>query len=112
MIEAVKDGFITVRTDNVYAANLLMDIAEHMDCVIQKYYWRSRFDEEVIEEICPKIDDAFYCIVILGGDMNNLGGAYDVFKQKYLLYKQIYRLNIPLTQTEIEEYAVKMLQKL
>ena len=112
MIEAVKNGFITVRTDNMYTASLFMDIAEHMNCIVQKYYWRSRFDEETIEEICPKIDDAFYCIVVLKGDMDNLGGAYDVFKQKYPLYKQLYERSIPLTTTEIKEYADKLIHSL
>lgn len=38
-------------------------LLEKNDCTIQKYYWRSLYDENHIEYIEPKIYDAFYMVI-------------------------------------------------
>ena len=42
---SINDGKLIVTCPTTEHAYLLMDIAEHLNCSIQKYYWISKMDE-------------------------------------------------------------------
>jgi len=108
MIENQTNNEITISVPSTEHAYLLMNIAEHMNCVIQRYYWRSKYDFSYIEWIEPKID-AFNVVVTLRGDNNNLSGIYEVYEQKRKLIDELPK-TVTMTEDEIKRYSCKMLQ--
>lgn len=111
MIKSMKNGEMIVLVPSTEHAYMLMNIAEHLNCIIQKYYWVSKFDTEYIEYIEPKIYDAFNCEIVLKGNNDDLGGVYEVYQTKKELLN-----NLPkepkMTEVEIKELAEQMLNEI
>lgn len=105
MIEQVRPNEIQVICPTTELAYLLMDIAEHQNCVIQRYWWRSKLDLTVEEEIQPKIFDAYFTIVVLRGDTQDLFSTLAVYTQKKPVYEKLPSLYTPLTESEIKQIA-------
>lgn len=73
---------------------------------IQRYYWRSKFEETIIEYIQPKIIDAFNMIIDVHGTEQTVE---QVLQQYSTVNVQLSKLNYiqPLTKEEINNYALK-----
>ena len=107
MIRRVTRNGVIFQTENNEQAYLFMMIAEHMNLTVKKYYWMSKFDSTVIEEIEPKIYDAYYTIIEVEGYYENINGTIDVFEQKMEQRKGLPTLESPLTEEEIKDWAIK-----
>lgn len=110
MIE-ILDGMLRGQVESTNLAYLLMDIAEHQNCVIQKYYWISKFDNNVQEEIEPKILGAFDCVVYIKGKKEDLECVKEIYDRKEEMYKQLPSGRIPLTEQELKDISLRFFQK-
>ena len=78
------------------------------DVTIQKYYWRSKYDETYLELQEPKVYDAFYFHIDIIGKPEKINKIIDDF----ILIQDTYRhLNncLKLTEEEIKGIADKAL---
>ena len=111
MIE-VLEGMLRGQVKRTDLAYLLMDIGEHLNCTVQKYFWVSKYDDSVIEEIEPKIIDAYDCVVYLKGKQKDLNGVKEVYERKADLYEQLSPINFPLTEPEIHDLSYRFFASL
>lgn len=108
MIEKLTSNEITIVVPSIEHAYMVMNIAEHMNCIIQKYYWRSKFDKEYIVEIEPKID-AFDVVIILRGDITSLGGVHDIYMNKKDMLDKLPK-NTAMSEKDIQRYSFELLR--
>ena len=108
---SINDKKLIVTCPTNEHAYLLMDIAEHLNCSIQKYYWISKMDENYIEEIEPKICDAFTCEVFINGLENDLISVMNIYNQKKENLDKL-PVSPKLSEQEIHELANKMIKNL
>ena len=112
MLENETWNTVTVRTPSTEYAYILMTAAQCLNCTIQKYYWSSKFDHDIIEDIEPVIIDAYDCVVILKGNKEDLIKAIDVYKFKAVQRKGLPSGCVKLSEEDIQKYAIAMLNSL
>lgn len=83
-----------------------MALCQDNNITIQRYYWRSIFDETIIEYIQPKIVDAFYMIIDVYGEKETVE---HVIKQYSTVNEDLSKLSYikPLSNEEINKYALQ-----
>lgn len=111
MIE-IFEGMLRCQVKRTDLAYLLMDIGEKLNCTVQKYFWVSKFDDSVIEEIEPKIFDVFDCIVYLKGKQKDLNAVKEVYERKADLYAQLPPTYFPLIEQEIHNLSYRFFSRL
>ena len=109
----VQDGNTTyayIEIENItektlYLLNLLQE-----NCTIQKYYWRSLYDNNHIEYLEPKIYDAFYMCIDVSGwkfDIEECMLQYTKHKgEREYLHRC---LQNSLSENEIKDLALKFM---
>lgn len=87
-------------------------LLQKYDCVIQRYYWRSLYDETHIEYLEPKIYDAFYMVIdAYSHNKENLLNVMEEYNKNKVRIGYLGRCNRKkLTEEGIKEYANKYLQ--
>ena len=89
-------------------------LLEKNGCIIQKYYWRSLYDENHIEYIEPKIYDAFYMVVdTITKSKLALLNVMEEYNKNKVQRGYLGKLNTPkLTKDEMENYANRFFIKI
>lgn len=106
-----NEDFLNVQMENnEEKCKLLMSILQDLGCIIQKYYWRSKFDETYIEYFEPKIYDVFDFILDMSGTENQFKQGLEIYKEKVKILDKLPKLDTPLTDEEIDEIAKKFIQ--
>ena len=109
MLEKFTTNSMTLCVPTMNHALLLMDIAEHLNCTIQKYFWSSKYDREIVEEVEPKIPSAYNTVVEIHGALENLNGALEVFRMKRENLNGLSDVTVQMSEDEIKDCATKML---
>lgn len=104
--------YTTVQMDKwLEKSKYLMALAIDNGLELNKYYWRSIFDENYIELFQPNIIDAFTMVIDINGDPNVVNYVLEEYsKVKDSLEKLQYIGK--LTEDEIKYYAQKCLENM
>lgn len=106
-------SYLSIQMENNKEKYLhLLKILEDNNCTLQRYYWRSIFDNNIIEYIEPKIYDCFNIVIDSYGKLDDLKLSIDQFKSIEHEIEKLPNLNNPLNETEIKELASRMIAKL
>ena len=106
----IVDNELIEKCPTTEHAYLLMDIAVNLNGTIQRYYWTSKFDEDEISEIEPKIIDVYDCVVWIKG--NNLEKILDRYYKRKQLFDKIGCVYSPYTEQEIKKLANRFIESL
>ena len=87
----------------------LMALCQDNNITIQRYYWRSIFDNNIIEYIQPKIVDAFIMVIDIHGDKDKIEYVLSQYKKVFKSLEKLQYIQ-PLSEKEIKETAIKVLQ--
>ena len=91
--------------------NLFMKIAEENNCTIQKYYWVSKLDNNIIEYLKPKIFDVYTFHCDIHGTYENVKRTIQQYKQQQNIVRRLAKLTyIPLQEFEIKQYGKRAFQ--
>lgn len=106
----IIDNEIIEKCPTTEHAYLLMDIAVNLNGIIQRYYWTSKFDEDVLSEIDPKIIDVYNCTVWIRG--NNLEKILEEYYKRKQNFDKIGHIYTSYTEQEIKELANRFIKNL
>lgn len=87
----------------------LMALCQDNNITIQRYYWRSIFDNNIIEYIQPKIVDAYLMVIDIHGDEDKIEYVLSQYKKVFKSLEKLQYIK-PLSQEEINRTALKLLQ--
>lgn len=92
--------------------NYFLYLLEKNNCIIQRYYWRSLYDENHIEYIEPKIYDAFYMVVdTISKSKLTLESVMDEYNKNKVRRGYLGKLNrTKLTEEDIKRYATTLIK--
>ena len=92
--------------------NYFLYLLEKNNCIIQRYYWRSLYDENHIEYIEPKIYDAFYMVVdTISKSKLTLESVMDEYNKNKVRRGYLGKLNrTKLTEEDIKRYATSLIK--
>lgn len=92
--------------------NYFLYLLEKNNCTIQRYYWRSLYDENHIEYIEPKIYDAFYMVVdTISKSKLTLESVMDEYNKNKVRRGYLGKLNrTKLTEEDIKRYATSLIK--
>lgn len=112
IVKTDREDFLNVvMENNPEKYKLLMYILQDLGCIIQRYYWRSKLDETYIEYLEPKIYDVFDFTLDCIGTSNQFNEAIKIYNERVKLRENLFIVS-PLSQEEIKNYSMKVLNSL
>ena len=105
--------YTCIKMDNgIETIRKLMLMLQEENIKIQKFYWRSKFDETYLELQEPKITDVFYFHLDLLGNTDIVKSILNKYNKIEKTYKFLDKCLLKFTDKEIKEISDKCLQKM